>query len=228
VLGVAIVGLAGALDKKHSLGDLPGDTQPPGEHDQLIHHTFHVIRDAVTSQEAVRAAQTVLGILMIAGAQIFTASQFVLEESIMMKYSMDPIRVVGWEGIFGFSVTLIGMGVLHGAIGHGYFNAREAFYEVFHNRAVAVSSLLIMISIGGFNFFGLSVTRIISATSRSTIDTCRTLFIWIVSLGLGWETFKWLQVLGFALLVWGTGVFNEVVPPPSLAMFRRRRRPALD
>lgn len=66
----------------------------------------------------------------------------------------------------------------------------------------------------GFNFFGLSVTRTVSATSRSTIDTCRTLFIWIVSLGLGWETFKWLQVVGFALLVYGTFLFNDLVRPP--------------
>jgi hypothetical protein len=66
----------------------------------------------------------------------------------------------------------------------------------------------------GFNFFGLSVTRTVSATARSTIDTCRTLFIWIVSLGLGWESFKWLQVLGFALLVYGTFLFNNIVKPP--------------
>ena len=66
----------------------------------------------------------------------------------------------------------------------------------------------------GFNFFGLSVTNTLSATSRSTIDTCRTLFIWLVSLGLGWETFKWLQVLGFALLVYGTFLFNDLVKPP--------------
>jgi len=76
----------------------------------------------------------------------------------------------------------------------------------------------------GFNFFGLSVTRSISATSRSTIDTCRTLFIWIVSLGLGWESFKWLQVVGFALLVWGTGVFNEIIQPPTATLLRGRRR----
>jgi hypothetical protein len=68
--------------------------------------------------------------------------------------------------------------------------------------------------IRGFNFFGLSVTRTVSATSRSTIDTCRTLFIWIVSLGLGWETFKWLQGVGFALLVYGTFLFNGIVRPP--------------
>ena len=81
------------------------------------------------------------------------------------------------------------------------------------------------LSVSGFNFFGLSVTRNISATSRSTIDTCRTLFIWIVSLGLGWESFKWLQVVGFALLVWGTGVFNDVIRLPTRSLLRRRVRP---
>jgi hypothetical protein len=66
----------------------------------------------------------------------------------------------------------------------------------------------------GYNFFGLSVTRNVSATSRSTIDTSRTLFIWIVSVFLGWETFKWLQVLGFVLLVYGTFLFNGIIRPP--------------
>jgi hypothetical protein len=66
------------------------------------------------------------------------------------------------------------------------------------------------------------VTRRLSATARSTIDTCRTLGIWVVSLGLGWETFKWLQVLGFVLLVYGTFLFNDIVRPPTLAFLRRR------
>ena len=148
VAGVAIVGLAGYLDQRGGSIELPGDTQPGGEHDVLIHRALLLVRDTISTLQEHPAAETVLGVFMIAGAQIFTASQFVLEESIMEKYSMDPIRVVGWEGIFGFMVTLMGMGVLHGAIGHGYFNAREAFKEVFTNRAIAVSSLLIMISIG--------------------------------------------------------------------------------
>lgn len=79
----------------------------------------------------------------------------------------------------------------------------------------------------GFNFFGLSVTRTVSATSRSTIDTSRTLFIWIVSLGLGWETFKWLQVLGFALLVYGTFLFNDLIRPPIKSWVERKPEPLL-
>ena len=69
----------------------------------------------------------------------------------------------------------------------------------------------------GFNFFGLSVTRSVSATSRSTIDTCRTLFIWLVSLAVGWESFKWLQVIGFIMLVYGTFLFNDIIRPPLKA-----------
>lgn len=121
-------------------------------------------------------------------------------------------------------MTIIGQIILHYTVGvsksgkYGYFDAEEGYREIFTNRAIGISSLFIMVSIGGFNFFGLSVTRSISATSRSIIDTCRTLFIWLVSLGLGWETFKWLQVVGFALLVYGTFLFNELVQPPIKAL----------
>jgi len=79
----------------------------------------------------------------------------------------------------------------------------------------------------GFNFFGLSVTRSVSSTSRSTIDTCRTLFIWLVSLGLGWETFKWLQVLGFVFMVYFTFLFNGLVQPPFEFLKVREEIPEL-
>lgn len=232
VLGVAIVGLSGALFSGDSGHDLTQDDGFSGE----------------TVTNTPQAVQTIIGVLLIAAAQIFTATQFVLEEWILENYAMDPIQVVGWEGIFGFSATVIVMIVMHVAVGsteagrYGYFDMKEGWREITSNRAVAISSILIMFSIGyvslptiphppfsryspvplltqpsGFNFFGLSVTRSVSATSRSTIDTCRTLFIWIVSLGLGWESFKWLQVVGFGLLVYGTFLFNDIIRPPLKA-----------
>lgn len=204
VLGVAVVGLAGALwpdEKPEQSMDGPNE-------------------DSVTDGGLSDAARAVIGVLLIAGAQIFTATQFVLEEWILENSPIEPIRVVGWEGIFGFTVTVLAMVVLHAAIGstpagrYGYFDMVEGWHQMIGNKKILLSSILIMISIGGFNFFGLSVTRSVSATSRSTIDTCRTLFIWIVSLGLGWETFKWLQIVGFALLVYFTFLFNGIVQPP--------------
>lgn len=42
----------------------------------------------------------------------------------------------------------------------------------------------------------------------------RTLFIWMVSLYLGWEQFSWIQVIGFAVMVMGTFYFNGVLRWP--------------
>jgi drug/metabolite transporter (DMT)-like permease len=136
VFGVAIVGLAGAIT--------PDDKATPSH--QALHDLASGPVDA--QKEISQAAMTVIGVLLIAGAQIFTATQFVLEERIMEKYAMEPIKVVGWEGLFGFLVTLVGMIILHFSIGTGYFNAREGLYQMTHYRAIAVSSLLIMVSIG--------------------------------------------------------------------------------
>ncbi|KAI9884649.1 MAG: hypothetical protein M1823_003569 [Watsoniomyces obsoletus] len=224
VFGVGLVGLAGALFKDHRAVPSAGETVKHGL--SLLRRELHA---TARSPEAIR---TTIGILLIAGAQIFTASQFVLEEWTLERYALDPLKVVGWEGIFGFLVTTLGMIVMYYAVGrtdagrYGYFDTREGWRELTQYRSIGVSSVLIMISIGGFNYFGLSVTRTVSATSRSTIDTCRTLFIWIVSLGLGWETFKWLQVFGFALLVYGTFLFNDIVTLPLKSCRRRRTTPS--
>ncbi|OAA58513.1 integral membrane protein [Niveomyces insectorum RCEF 264] len=166
-----------------------------------------------------------LGTVVLGVALVFTATQFVLEEWILERAPIAPLHMVGWEGLFGLGTTVVGAVVLDWVFGGGansYFDLAAGWRQMVADPRILVSSVLIMVSIGGFNFFGLSVTRSVSATSRSTIDTCRTLFIWLVSLGLGWETFKWLQVVGFALLVYGTFVFNGIVQPP-LKVLRQPR-----
>ena len=228
VLGVALVGLAGAIAPNPQAQPEPSSLLETG-----LLAVRNVVEEVKIQAQTSEALYTVLGVLMIAAAQIFTATQFVLEEWILEQYALEPLKVVGWEGVFGFIVTVTGMIILHLAVGrtekgrNGYFDAEEGWREITHYKAIAVSSVLIMISIGGFNFFGLSVTRTVSATARSTIDTCRTLFIWVVSLGLGWETFKWLQIVGFALLVYGTFLFNDIVSPPLRDCIRKRKNEAL-
>lgn len=135
MLGVAIVGLAGAIwpdQKKKSSGG--GEAQ--------------------VAEVGADALLAIVGVLMIAGAQIFTATQFVLEEWLLERSTIDPIRVVGWEGVFGFTVTLLGMIVLHFAIGrteagqYGPFDMVEGWHQWTENPKVLISSVLIMFSIG--------------------------------------------------------------------------------
>lgn len=145
VLGVAIVGLSGAL-----FGHDQGHDPENGIGDAMLQFA----RDVDTAARTPEAVRVIIGVLLIAAAQIFTATQFVLEEWILENYAMDPLNVVGWEGFFGLLVTVIGMIILHLTIGsteagrYGYFDLKEGWRQVTHNRAIAVSSLLIMISIG--------------------------------------------------------------------------------
>ncbi|KAJ3223184.1 hypothetical protein HK099_001435 [Clydaea vesicula] len=159
--------------------------------------------------------KSIIGVTMVILAQIFTASQFVIEEKILCKYSTAPLKAVGLEGLFGLISSVILLPPLYLFFGKngppgGFFDIPEGFRQVFGYEEILYSGIGIILSIAFFNWFGLSVTRHISATSRSTIDTCRTLFIWMVSIQLGWETFNWVQVLGFMVLLPGTLMFNDV------------------
>jgi hypothetical protein len=84
-------------------------------------------------------------------------------------------------------------------------------------------SIFIIISIALFNATGVAITKYASAAQRSTIDTSRTLLIWMVSLGLGWETFLPWELLGFVFLVIGTFIYNEIVVVPIEFMARNTK-----
>lgn len=142
-----------------------------------------------------------------------TAIQFVVEEKIMARYSVAPLVAVGYEGFFGFITIIIFMPLLaQFADRSPFFDLPRGWHQITNTPSVLWSSIAVAISIGLFNGFGLSVTRHLSATARSVIDTCRTLAIWIISLGLGWERLlfpiSFLQVIGFGLLVYGTVSFE--------------------
>lgn len=120
----------------------------------------------------------------------------------MRTYSVEAMLAVGWEGFFGTFTIMLALPVI-------------AFFPSIPlsiippsselTSPVLLASFLIMFSIASFNYFGLSVTRRVSATARSTIDTCRTLGIWVGSVMLGWERIMWPgsvpQFVGFGLLV---------------------------
>jgi len=70
-----------------------------------------------------------------------------------------------------------------------------------------------------FNGFGVAVTKNASAAQRSTIDTSRTVLIWIFFMvvpiyDIILEHFRTLQLFGFILLVFGTLVYNEILVIP--------------
>lgn len=210
--GVLVVGISGTILK-----------ESPSTLLASVPHTLGLSSDAIAplglgslkgDEDLPETVGALLGVLLILFAQLFTAAQFVLEEKIMSRYSVEPLMAVGYEGFFGLTMTLSVQVLLHYVYGRtkdgrgGYFDMTTGWTQMTHSPTVLWSSVAIALSIALFNFFGLSVTRNVSATARSTIDTCRTIGIWAVSLTLGWEVFRplsgGLQIMGFALLCYGT------------------------
>jgi hypothetical protein len=73
-----------------------------------------------------------------------------------------------------------------------------------------------MFSIAFFNWSGVTVTQTASAVARSTIDVSRTALIWAFELFMLWNTFSWVQLIGFVVLITGTLIYNELIVIPCL------------
>lgn len=117
---------------------------------------------------------------------------------------MNPLKVVGWEGLWGtiaFTIILIIMQFIPCTdaqlcpIGDRLDDVPNAFRQFAANPVILLFALFCILSIAFFNSFGVAVTKYANAAQRSTIDTSRTVLIWIFFLvypGKEQEKFSWL------------------------------------
>ena len=208
-LGVFLVGLAAFLEKKSDADTTP--TKP-------------------------------LGLILLIIAQFFAGTLFIVEEKLLGSYYLDPLKVVGLEGLWGLIMWCILLPIFQQIKCHTDNNelcpydkledTMRAFQDYDANKILIVLSVCICCSIACFNAFGVSVTKNASAAQRSTIDSSRTVLIWIFFMivpiyGTYFESFKVMQLFGFLLLVFGTLVFNEILVLPFLG-FNKNTQAALD
>ncbi|KAK1232991.1 hypothetical protein PQX77_003905 [Marasmius sp. AFHP31] len=215
--GVALVGYSGSLIK---------DAVKDAVH-TVIRSRFLSPDAEVPPPEPIeipQATAAVIGVFFILFAQVLMKHGHSVRQKILGRYSVAPLVAVGFEGLFGAITILLLFPILSipsVASKSSFFDLRRGWDQMINTPSVLYSGIAIACSISLFNYFGLSVTRHVSATARSLADTCRTLSIWLISLGLGWEKLLFpislLQVLGFSLLVYGTFLFNNLVTiPPCL------------
>ena len=171
------------------------------------------------------AGSATIGIILIIVAQVFGGGLFISEEKLLNIYYLHPLKIIGWEGFWGCFIYVILLIILqfipcndddicpYGSVE----DTPQAFYEFGQNNLIWAFAVGTSLSIAFFNAFGVAITKYASAAQRSTIDTCRTLIIWIFFIflkGPAHERFIWLQLVGFVMLVFGTFVFNEILIIP--------------
>ena len=77
--------------------------------------------------------------------------------------------------------------------GSHFEDAIDGFFQIKNSIQLLLCICGTISSIACFNYFGISVTKSMSAVHRMVLDSIRTIVIWCVSLFLGWETFEWMQ-----------------------------------
>lgn len=170
-----------------------------------------------------------IGVVFLLTAQLFSGCMMVSEEKFIKGTSgVSPLLAIGLEGLSGCSILIVMLPFLSlipcvPVAEKGVDKACP--YGVIEDSVAAVAQILgeaplcllvvgSMISIAFFNFFGISITKVLSSSSRAVIDPTRTLFIWLMSILLGWESFLYLQLLGFLISTIGMLIFNEIIPLP--------------
>ncbi|XP_063675562.1 solute carrier family 35 member F6-like [Bolinopsis microptera] len=180
-----------------------------------------------SSTDGVSHGEMLLGIVLILSAQLVSASQMIVEEIFIKKHNVQPIQVVGMEGCFGvLFMTLLVLPVCYFIPGNGphgsYENSLDAISQMWNNPAILGFGLAYLFSIAFYNYFGLSVTKSLTAVHRTLIDACRTMLVWVIDLIIHYcilssygeafdMTYGFVQIGGFALLMLGTLLYNEII-----------------
>lgn len=163
---------------------------------------------------AAAGSNPLLGNVLVVLAQLLAASQFIGEERLLTKYRAPVLLAVGTEGLWGLAIAAVALpllSVVPGPDGRPLDSLPEALAAMRASPTLQWTTAGSVLSIGAFNFFGISVTKHLSGASRATIDACRTIFVWVYSISAGWEEPHVLQMVGFLVLLSGTSIYNEIL-----------------
>ncbi len=170
---------------------------------------------------------------MIIVAQVFSAMQNVIEEKIFSKYNVNPMQATGIEGIAGMAYSLVMLPIFNNVAcstirdGEGNimlcpFGVLEdtmlAFRQVINGRYLAIYVLGYTVATVFLNSIGISIVKYTSSMERTVVSCLRIFLVWIVSILIGWESFIWLQLVGFAMIVLGMLIFSELLVLPFLGL----------
>lgn len=164
-------------------------------------------------------------------SQLVQACQIIAEEKLLIDLDMEPLLVVGVEGMWGLCImTFIVYPILWVAPGmdHGHLEDPIDTIALIQSSSVIMFFVVMdFLSCAVYNVLGQRITKEMSGMMRVMLEATRTLFVWLFNLawhyfvdptsmfGEAWTTWSYLAALGFILLIVGQMTYGEVLKWPG-------------
>jgi drug/metabolite transporter (DMT)-like permease len=169
--------------------------------------------------------QQILGICLIVAAQVVQAGQIVVEQHLLQNNNMPPALIVGTEGVWG---TVVSLFIVLPAM--EFIPNAEKTYDTLvmmgNNHNLIWGTIIYIIAILFYNLFGMRVTQQYTAVHRTILESVRTGCIWMTDLfiyyqisshyGEFWDNWSYVELGGFAFVLTGTFIYNQVIKIPCL------------
>ena len=179
----------------------------------------------------------IAGMILLLCAQLFSSTQYTLQELFVKRYNVNSFQLVGFEGMWGtleYSIILVvfqfvscnqwnkvlqeGLCCVDENNNWKVENVLYALRQMKDNYMLICVYIVYVCSIALYNIIGINLTKLASSTARAVVDTVRTVFVWMY-FAIPWdirpegseEKFWVLKLVGFVFLVCGTLVYNEIV-----------------
>ncbi|CAI2372274.1 unnamed protein product [Moneuplotes crassus] len=176
---------------------------------------------AFSTENEVANGNTFIGVTAMIISAIMQGTQFVIEDKIVRTYYSDSFEFAGWEGIWGTLLCLIVLPIFQfipceGELcSDGYIeNSIFALQQIANSPRLIFLTIFTILIICAYNGIGLLVTKMVSSPNRVILRQIKIVVIWIFFLIYpyeGGESFKIIQLIGFAVLVFGVFLYNEVI-----------------
>jgi hypothetical protein len=179
--------------------------------------------------------------LLLLASLIFNGGGLVSEKWIFNKYSLSPLKLVFFEGLYGFVFMLILS--IAGQFtpcpwsdksncveidGEYFIESFKVFFDQMgENILVPIFVICLIISISISVPIAVTISKRINPLSRSLADVCRTLIIWaagiVITETIGQDNPSYkledtsvlvniLKALCFAILIFGTMLYHDMIP----------------
>jgi len=196
---------------------------------------------ATVSGLTINLTETIIGLVLTVSGMFFMSLQFTFEEKLMKKYNIDPVKAVGYEGLWGTIFITVLIIILQfspcitpdideKSVAYYLCNTNEnnewtvenfvfAFKQMGDSGLICANVIMFGVSYCLMVYTGILCSNHSSSAARAVIDTARTIFVWaffmmpFIELEFR-ESFLWLQFVGFIFLILGNLIYNEILRVP--------------